>query len=166
MTDSVFTIVDEMERLDALLEESGGELTEEIEQALDQVEGQFYDKAEKIGAYILALVAHEATAKAEAQRLRDLTKVRTNKVTRLKTYLKFMLESTGRDKVETATFRIGLCQNSQPTIRWQGPSAEIPETFRITDYRVDGAKAQAYLKEHSKLPDGFDVELGSHVRIK
>ncbi len=165
-TDTVFTIVDEMERLDALLEESGGELTEEIEEALDKVTGQFYDKAEKIGAYILALVAHEATAKAEAQRIRALAKVRSNKVDRLKTYLKFLMESAGKDRVETSTFRIGLYQNSRPSIRWTGPGAEIPEAFRVTEHSVDGAKAQEYFKEHEVLPDGFEVTRSNHVRIK
>ncbi len=166
MTDSVFTIVDEMERLDALLEESGGELTDEIEAALKAVEGQFYEKAEKIGAYILSLVAHEATAKAEAQRLRELTKVRSNKVSRLKDYLKYMLESTGRDRVETSTFRIGLYQNSRPSIRWTGPEEEIPEAFRVTKHSVAGALAQEYFKEHEVLPDGFEVTRSNHVRIK
>ncbi len=165
-TDTVFTIVDEMERIDALLEASEGELTEEIEAALDAVDGKFYEKAEKLGAYILALVAHEATAKAEAQRIRALAKVRENKVARMKTYLMYMMQSTGRDRVETATFRIGLYENSRPTIRWAGPESEIPPAFLVTKYSVNGTAAQEYLKEHLKLPDGFEVERGNHVRIK
>ena len=166
MSDSVFDIVDEMERIDALLEESSGELTDEIEEALSSVKGKFDDKVRKIGSYVLQLKAQQKVAQEEAARIKDLVKIRSNKTERIKNLLKFMLESTGRTRVETPIFNVTIVENSVPSIRWVGPKEEIPEAFLVTKHSFDSVVAKAYLKEHQKLPDGFEVDRGTHVRIK
>ena len=164
--DTVFTIAEELERVDALLTESMGELTPEIEELLEAIEGKTYDKARKIGNYILELNAMELVAKAEKKRVSDILSVRANKVKRMKNWLLFLLDRAGLDKVEHATVTCTVRDNSSPSISWTEDMEEIPEAFRVITYSYDSAKVKAYLKQHGKLPEGFKVERGQHVQVK
>lgn len=166
MSEALHEIADELLQIEELLAASGGELTDEIEQQLDTLEGKFYDKVLRIGRYILELDAMATIAKSEKQRLAELSRVRDNKVKSMKRYLKMMLERTGRDRVETPTFKVSIVGNSQPSITWDGEAEEIPEAFRVTEFKLDRKAAREYYGEHDKLPDGFSVVRGDHLRIK
>ena len=166
MTDTVFNIIDELQRVDAMLTASEGELTEEIEAALDAVEGKVFDKARKIGQYILELQAMQAVADAELKRVQEIKRIRANKVARMKKWLHLLLERSGLDKVETPTVTVGIYNNTRPSISWTGDEGEIPESFKRVKVELDGTAAYEYWKKHKKLPTGFTVDLGTHLRIK
>lgn len=166
MSEPLYELTDLLLQIDAELEESGGELTPEIEALLDATEGKFDAKVESICRYRQDLRAQAKGAKEEYDRLRGLARMRQTKADSLDSYLKLMMERMGRDKVETAHFKVRIQANSSPSISWDGEAKAIPEAFRKVEYSLDGTAAKAYLKRDGKLPDGFSVVQGHHVRVK
>ncbi len=57
-------------------------------------------------------------------------------------------------------------KNGRPEIRWTLPIAELAERFKKVTVTLDGNAAYAELKETQRLPIGFTVERGSHLRVK
>ena len=75
---SLYHISDEQRRINAMLEETGGELTPEIEEALAVNEQNFVQKAENYGYAILHYKAIVAAVKAEKDRLDAIKKTAEN----------------------------------------------------------------------------------------
>ena len=162
--EKLYELTDLLIRIDEHLEASEGELTPEIEELLDSTEGKLLDKVESICRYRQELRMQADGAKAEKARLTQLSKVRRAKADSLDRYLKMMLERMGRDRIETVHFKVRIQQSPQ-SISWDGEPEEIPEAFRRTTHDVDGPAAKAYFKEHGKLPEGFVVSRGTHLRV-
>lgn len=166
MSRSLFNITEELMALDLKLEESGGDLTEELEAELDAISGEFYEKIQNIGDYVRYLNDQVNAAKTEQKRLQELVRIRKAKADRMKDYAKKMMLASGRDRVDTPNFRLSVQNNSRPSIRWTRTPEEIPEAFRKVETTVDGQAAYDYFKKHEgKLPDGFVAERGTHLRI-
>jgi hypothetical protein len=152
--------------IDQQLDESGGEITPEIQQQLDEADAALEDKVDRIAALIRNATAEEEACKAEAAHFRDRAQAAANKADSLKAYLQHNLEAIGRDRVQGQRFKVGVYQNSVPSIRWTRMPEDAPLQFQRVKVEVDGQAAQRWLKEGKELPSGFLVERGSHVRIK
>jgi hypothetical protein len=152
--------------IDQQLDESGGEVTPEIQAALDAADAALEDKVDRIAALIRNATAEEEACKAEAAHFRDRAQAAANKADSLKAYLQHNLEALGRDRVQGQRFKVGVYQNSVPSIRWTRLLEELPQEFQRLRLEVDGQAAQRWLKEMGELPSGFLVERGRHVRIK
>lgn len=163
----LYEIADALESIEDTLLENGGELTPELEAALEALEGTLEQKAERICRVIRN---HDASAKAfdaEIERLRGHKKAHENTVARLKDYLKTVLVRLDRTKVDAGVFKVALQNNSRPAIRWTLDPAAIPEQLRrVPPAEVDGDAAYEAWKKDRQLPPGFEVELGSHIRIR
>ena len=105
---TLYGITAELNGILAQLEELGGEITPELEQALAINEGQFVAKAEDYGHAILNLKGMAAAAKAEKERLAALQKFYENAQKRLTDALSTAMQVFGHDKVENATMRLSL----------------------------------------------------------
>ena len=105
---TLYGITAELNNILAQLEETGGEITPEIEQALAINEEQFVAKAEDYGHAILNLKGMAAAAKAEKERLAALQRFYENAQKRITDALSNAMQVFGRDKVENATLRLSL----------------------------------------------------------
>ena len=105
---TLYGITAELNNILAQLEELGGEITPEIEQALAINEEQFVAKAEDYGHAILNLKGMAAAAKAEKERLAGLQKFYENTQKRLTDALSNAMQVFGHEKVENATMRLSL----------------------------------------------------------
>ena len=162
---SLWAITDELEEVTAEIMESGGEITPEIEQKLDALEGSFLQKVENIALRVRELVVMADAAKAEKARLTAIEKAYRGAATGLKTYLLANLERKGQDYVQTPKARVRRTRNSQPTIRWTGPQFMIPEGYRRMKIELDNATVREDLEVGRTPPEGVEVEYGHHVRI-
>jgi hypothetical protein len=75
------------------------------------------------------------------------------------------MQRTGETKIETDLVRLRIQQNSRPSIQFFGPADLIPEPFKRVTVLLDSEKAYTEWKATGKLPDGFVVDRGVHLRI-
>lgn len=151
--------------IEEMLIENDGVLTEEMEQLLDEMTAAFPEKVDGIASLVQQFGRMGEAAKAEAKRLADLAQARSNAAERLKAYLLREMKRVGKMKVETGRFVVRVQGNSRPSIAWAGTEETIPAEFRRVRVELDGAAAYEAHKA-GRLPEGFEVNTGSHIRIQ
>jgi len=161
----LWELSEELDRIGEEIAEAGGELTPEIEEKLDALEGAFEEKAENIALMVRNLEATSSAVKEEEKRIRTYRRSLERQASGLKDYLLFFLRRQGVERVEGTRARIRRQANSRPSIRWLGDPESAPEAFRRVRVDVDTQAAYEELKSGGELPEGFEVERGEHVRI-
>lgn len=134
MTNSLYHITSEQLRINELLEESGGELTPEIEEALIINEENFIAKSE---GYIETIAKYKALAEAAKVRIEEYQRIKRtaeNIEKRLKERMQWAMEALGRDKVEIGlnklSFRTSTAVNITDEVR-------IPSQYIKVETSVD-----------------------------
>ena len=155
MTPTLYNISTELSAILAAIEEAGGEITPEIEEALAISEGQFTTKSEEYGHAILNLEAMAAAAKAEKERLANLQKFYDTTVERLRTAMIAAMKATGKEKVETPTMRLSLRHTTATEV---DDIALLPSEFKTT--KVEEVADKTAIKK--AIQSGEDVP-GAHL---
>ena len=105
---NLFNITTEYKQLEAALIENEGELTPELETALQINQDQLQAKGISYGYVIKSIEAESDIIDAEIKRLTQLKKVRDNAAERLKTTLKQAMEMYGVLELKTPTLKISF----------------------------------------------------------
>jgi hypothetical protein len=179
------------EILDEFLAESEGEVTPELEQLLEQLEGQTNEKIERVGLYVREQLLTAAAVKDEEQRLAGRRKALERAAEGLKVYLLAQLRRLDKKKVEGLLCTVARQNNSTPsvthtldeltlralahqTIVGDG-GVTVPSPFQQfvkvipptpARYELDAAAVVQAWRAHLELPADVRVELGEHVRIR
>ncbi len=161
--------------VDEWLEEQGGELTPELEAILEQAEGDFATKVERVALKVKELDAEAEAIKAEEQRLAARRKARENGAKSLKQYLERCLDAAGKEKVNgvlvTVAFQLNPPALSVPAdadlkelYEAGAPGITlVPSTFTVDKRAVlDAVKASG----ESVLPNGWAVTRARSLRIR
>ena len=125
----LFNISAEMRNVLAFIEEGGGELTPELEQALTITEERFDTIAVDFGRLSLYLDAHAKAAKAEVERVQAIQKKAENGKKRLQEAIVAAMKACGKDKVETPTLRIFLRHTTATEV---DDLEALPAEFKVT----------------------------------
>ena len=152
---TLYGITAELNGILAQLEELGGEITPEIEQALAINEGNFAAKSEDYGHAILNLKGMAAAAKAEKERLAGLQKFYENTQKRLTDALSSAMQVFGHDKVENATMRLSLRHSTATEV---DDLDQLPAEYKTTKVEVVADKTAI----KKAIQDGEDVP-GAHL---
>lgn len=152
---TLYGITAELNGILAQLEELGGEITPELEQALAINEEQFLAKAEDYGHAILNLKGMAAAAKAEKERLANLQKFYENAQKRLTDALSTAMQVFGHDKVENATMRLSLRHSTATEV---DDLDQLPAEFKTTKVEVVADKTAI----KNAIQSGEDVP-GAHL---
>lgn len=154
---SLYGITAELSNILAQLEELGGEITPEIEQALAINEEQFVAKAEDYGHAILNLKGMAAAAKAEKERLAGLQKFYENAQKRLTDALSTAMQVFGHDKVENATLRLSLRRTTATEV---DDLDQIPAEYKTTKVEVvaDKTAIRKAIQSGEAVPGAHLVE--------
>jgi uncharacterized membrane-anchored protein YjiN (DUF445 family) len=139
------------------LEELGGEITPELEQALAINEEQFVAKAEDYGHAILNLKGMAAAAKAEKERLEGLQKFYENAQKRLTDALSNAMQVFGHDKVEDATMRLSLRHSTATEV---DDIDQVPSEYKTTKVEVvaDKTAIKKAIQQGEDVPGAHLVE--------
>ena len=162
----LWELTDELEAIAAEVMEAEGELTPEMEERLEAIEGAWEEKVERVALKVRELEALAKAAKEEADRLGAIQKAYQRGADGLKSYLHVQLHKREVPKVETARARVRVQKNGRPSILWTRELDELPETFRKVEVKCDTQAAYREWKEGGELPEGFEVREGTHVRIQ
>ena len=133
---TLYGITAEMNAILALIEDGGGELTPELEQALTITEGQF-------------------AAKAEKDRLANLQKFYENAQKRLADAISSAMQAFGHDKVENGTLRLSLRHTTATEV---DDIDQVPQFFKTT--KVETVADKTAIKK--AIQDGIEVP-GAHL---
>ena len=158
---SLFQISEEQRRIEAMLEETGGELTPEIEEALAINEGNFMVKARDYGYAILRLKAYAAAAKAEKQRLDVLAKYCEGNVAKMETRLVEAMRQFGHAKVEMDTVRLSLRRSERVVVDDEN---NLPADCIVVKTEVSKMDVKRHLKAGETI--GAHLEENYSLQIK
>lgn len=147
-----------------------GELPAELAALLDQAEGDFVTKVERVGLYVRELLATAGAVTAEVERLQHRADTLTRTAEGLKDYLKIQLTVAERLKVETPRLTASVVRNSSPTCVALPDAATLPDRFvrqlPPPPPEPDKAALVAAFRAGETLPDGVVFETRTHLRLR
>ena len=149
---TLYQISDEQRRINAMLEETGGELTPEIEEALAVNEQNFVQKAENYGYAILHYKAIVAAVKAEKDRLDAIKKTAENAIARMEERLVAAMQQFERPKVEADTLKLSLRRSERVVVDDENAVPADCKTIKIEVSKTE-------LKRHLKAGE----DCGAHL---
>jgi hypothetical protein len=140
ITDDYLEIVDE-------LMHNGGELTEELENALQVNEENMYEKLENYAKFIRQKESLIKVRKEEINRLNALNKTDQTLIDNLKSRVDYAMNLYNKDKVETSLFKFSFRKSISIEITDEN---SVPEDFKKREEVVKISKTDIknYLKEH------------------
>jgi hypothetical protein len=175
MSATLYEIADLRSIIDAALEESGGELTPEIEVALTAWDEKFADKAERVALYICEQEAHANAAKEEAKRLNALAASRLKRCASLERYLMVQMDRAGKERIDGVLKTIAI-QKNPASVRGElsqedleamyGTHRSSMVRFVPASFTLDKRAVLDAYKAGAVLPAGLTVEQGISLRIK
>lgn len=147
-----------------MLEENGGELTPELEQALLITEENFTQKAE---GYCKAIAIYNGQAAALDEEIKRLTakkKTAENAVARMKDALKNSMNVLKLDKINAGTFTISTRKSQSLEVL---DEALVPEIYKetVTTIKVDKNAIKADLKAGVEV-EGVVLNENKSIQIK
>lgn len=147
-----------IDTLDIFLESEGNDLDKEnYSEIMIFLRDELKNKSSSLLKYIQDLQAQNKSAKEEADRLQKLSKVRANKIERLKEYLISTLQILEVKKIETDLGSYGLRKSSSVDVY---DMSVLPNEFiRVTEERkADKEKIKEYIKANGELQGARVVE--------
>ncbi len=176
MTIKLYEATDALATVDAWIQEhadeilaNGGELTPELLALLDQAEGDFDAKVEKVALKVRELIAEADAVKVEADRLTQRAKTAKNAADSLKAYLHRQLEAAGKTQVKGTLVTVALQKNPPRVVTTRDAADAQTSTFVTAiparyEWNKDAIKDAA--KAGEPLPEGVTVEQGMSLRIR
>ena len=163
----LYEIPAEWREVEELIEEAGGEITPEIEDRMEVLEGDLSAKVDVFAALVREAAARSEAFAAESKLFSDKARVAKNKAEGLKRYMKDTLERMGRTAAEGELFKVRIQQNPERVADEGLDPDRLPERYvKVETVKtVDKAKILADYKTGRALPEGVIVVRGSHVRF-
>jgi hypothetical protein len=146
------------------LVENGGELTPEIEQALQMNADNLTTKGVNYGFIIKQLDAETNIINAEIDRLQDLKKSRTKVIEKLKNNLSVAMQVFGVDKIESPVLKISFRAYESVEI---DDVKSIPAKFMVTKTTTqpDKTAIKSAIKA-GELTIGAHIQVNQNIQIK
>ena len=172
MPATLLEISDDLLAFNHLLDElDGGEMTPEVEQAVEQWFAELGDKRDaKLDNYcalIRTLELRASIRKAEAERLMTRYRVDTNNQEKLEARLHLFLTLQGIKKIETDRYRIAVHGNGglQPLDITTAPE-KLPEEFQKKTIEANTTAIRESIAAGKPVPGCVLKPRGTHLSIK
>ncbi|HOD84222.1 MAG TPA: siphovirus Gp157 family protein [Phycisphaerae bacterium] len=163
MKRTLLDITEDLQALDDLLTEAGGDITgveATVDAWLAELEQDLKGKVDNYAALITAMNARAEVRKAEADRLYHRAKVDAGNARFLRERLKAALESRGINRLETDRYKVGVAKvgGAVPVVI-PDPAAVAPEFIRVKEIREPDKDAIRKALEAGRQVQG--AELGA-----
>jgi len=170
---SLIDITEDMQALDDLLDECGGDITgieETVDRWFAELKGELNSKLDGYAAFIRELDLRIAARTEEKERLEMRIRVDSNLQQFLKLRLRDCLASRNQRKVETRRYRISLVKNGgKAPLVWSNGRPPAPESvsaeFQRVRVEIDTDAVRQSLESGKELEFARIGERGEHVRI-
>lgn len=164
MNNSLFNITDEHRQLMAVIEEAGGEITDEIAERLAINESNLTEKAVGYGHVIKSYEALAAAAKSEKERIDGIQRMAEKAAQGLKDRLTRAMTEFEVDKIDDPTMRLSFRKSSSVEV----PDVEkVPKNFlTIKVTKAPDKKAiAAYINDFGEVP-WASIQESKNLQIK
>jgi hypothetical protein len=152
--------------LEDKIEEAEGLLTPELEAELDGLTEEFDRKAEYIAMLIREAKLEAEKWRAEEDRVAARRRSLERRAEGLTRYVHEAMVAMGRDKIAGDLLTVAIQRNGSASVGFEGDPMSLPEEFRRVQVSINGrALAEAY-KAGQALPEGVEINHGTHVRIR
>lgn len=159
---TLYQMTEEQLRLNALLEETGGELTPEIEEALAINEGNFLTKSENYAKTISYYKSMIDAVDNEAKRLAAIKKTCSNIVDRMKESLSNAMVAFGKEKVEVGTYKLSFRSADSVII---DDELLIPDSCKSIEVKISKTAIKDLIKKGEEVP-GAHIETNKSLQIR
>lgn len=165
---ALWEITQEFLALASLIEEAGGEATDEVMEELAISRENFAHKAEGYAKLILKWDSEVDAASAEIKRIQAIKKTKENSVARLKDTLKAALmvfgqeDSKGVKRFETPLIKLSTRKSYAVEIM---DEADVPELYWVVKKEISKTAISASIKEGDEVP-GATLKENISVVIK
>lgn len=159
---NLYEITVEQQQLNALLEENGGELTPEIEEALKINLDNFNAKAEGYVKAIKNYKAEEDAIAEEIKRLQEKKRVNANAQARLKEALKTAMDTFDTPKVQAGLFKVSLTKSEAVNIINEDA---IPQEYKKVKYEVSKTDIKNAIKS-GLVVEGAEIVENKSITIR
>lgn len=159
---NLYELTQEQLRINNLLEESYGEITPEIESAMELNQENFSVKAD---GYIKAITNYKADQEAiseEIKRLQDKKRVCENAINRMKTVLCESMDIFGMPKFQTGIFKVALSKSESVNIINE---SLIPDEYKKIKYDISKTEIKNAIK-NGELVDGAEIVENKFITIR
>ena len=153
----------------SMMEETGGEVTDEIMEDLAIRRENFQHKAEAYSKFILKLESEADIAAAEIKRIQAIKKTKDNTATRLRETLRDALmvfgnenPKTGNKAYETALFKLSLRKSQSVEIT---DESEVPDEFWAIKKEISKSVISQAIKDGLEVP-GATMKENYGLQIK
>jgi len=161
----LYEIPSELRVIEAQIADADGELTPELEAALDALKTEFDQKAEYLALLIREAQVEAEAYKAEETRLRDRRRAAENRADRLKRYVHEQMQRISKDKVRGQLASLSVVANSRPSVIWD-EGTEIPDEFARVKRELDANAVLVHVGIHGQPPKGATLVQGTHLRVR
>lgn len=159
---TLYNITSEQLRINELLEESGGELTPEIEEALAINEDNFITKSE---GYIETIAKYKALAEAADVRIKEYQRIKKtaeNIEKRLKERMQWAMEVMGLDKVDMGLHKLSFRSSTAVNIT---DEVRIPSQYIKVETKIDKESLKRDLKAGLVI-EGAELVTNKSIQIR
>jgi hypothetical protein len=171
MNRTLLDITEDLQALDDLLTEAGGDITgveATVDAWLAELERDLKGKVDNYAALITAMNARADVRKAQADRLYHRSKVDANNARFLRERLKFALQQRGISKLETDRYKVGVSNAGGVAPLVIPDPAALPADFiRVTEVREPDKDAiRKTLQSGQEVPGAQLGERGTCLTIR
>lgn len=159
---NLYHITSEQLRINDLLEELEGELTPEIEEALNINEDNFLAKSEGYIESIAYFKAKQEAAKVRIEEYQRIKRIAENAEKRLKERMQWAMEVLGRDKVEVGLHKMSLRSSQAVNITNE---ARIPNQYIKVETKIDKESLKRDLKAGLSI-EGAELITNKSIQIR
>ncbi len=161
---TLFALTEQMADIEAMLEETGGELTPELEAQWAETRESLVKKVDNYNVLVQKLKAYSDNIKAEQDRLAKLKKTADNSLKRIKEHIKDTMEQFGLKSIDGNYCKMYLSSSTTTEVdeevvlapyvpAIEALSAKLPPYITI-EAKISKTAAKEATKE---LPDGVNL---------
>lgn len=176
-TKTLFQLNADMAAIEDALWENGGELTEELEQALVETQESLVKKTDGYIALLQSLAAQEAIAKAQEERFAKMRKTMANAQKRIKERLEFNMDTFGIQKLEGNQGKITRAKSTAVEVDEEVILAPyqfaldqfrqtLPSHITLGDFKISKTAIKEMQKTDGILPAGASIVENWSLRIR
>ena len=159
---TMYNITEEQLRINALLEENGGELTDEIAELLTINQDNLNQKIESYCMAIKTIESKALFAKTEIERLKKIAATYDNSVKRMKEAMLNAFNVLHLDKVEVGTFKVSTRKSKAVMI---SDDAKIDDRFYVIKKEISKTLIKEALDKGESIA-GATMQENQSIQIR
>jgi len=161
---NIFKIQSEYQQIVTQLIENGGELTPDLELAMQITKDNFHSKSESYGYCIREINYNKEIIEKEIERLQKLNKSCDKTIVKLKDRVEFAMNTFEADKIETPLIKISFRKSESVEVE---NINQLPNEYKVI--KVTESADKFKIKDAIKsgiLIDGCSIKTNRNIQIK